>query len=273
MQPASWARQVLPGENGGLLMKRNSRNGLSKTGNVPCARCPLRKKDVIRPFTAKELEFVEWFKTAELVADPGASILLQGHNSPHLYTVLEGWAFRYKTLSDARRQILSFALPGDFLGLQGPALKEMQHSVEALTQVKLCVFPRERLWHLYQKHPELGHDIAWLAARGEHMVEEHLLSVGRRSASERIGYLLLHLHRRGNAVERCSERQMNLPLTQQHFADALGLSLVPTNKTLRRLIRNGFLNWTGDTVEIRNEKALREFSKYDETDSEIRPLI
>ncbi len=66
---------------------------------------------------------------------------------------------------------------------------------------------------------------------------------------------------------------MKIPLTQQHVADALGLSLVHTNKTLRRLIRNGFLNWTGDTVEIRNEKALREFSKYDETDSEIRPLI
>lgn len=254
-------------------MTRKAKNGLSKTGNVPCARCPLRKKAVMRPFTARELEFVEWFKTAELVADPGANILLEGHNSPHLYTLMEGWAFRYKTLPDARRQILSFALPGDFLGLQGPALKEMQHSVEALTQVKLCVFPRERLWHLYQKHPELGHDIVWLAARGEHMVDEHLLSVGRRTAAERIGYLLLHLYSRCRALELCGARQMQLPLTQQHVADALGLSLVHTNKSLRRLVRQGLLTWTGDVLELRNEKALRELSKYDETDGQVRPLI
>jgi CRP-like cAMP-binding protein len=254
-------------------MTRKAKNGLSKTGNVPCARCPLRKKAVMRPFTARELEFVEWFKTAELVADPGANILLEGHNSPHLYTLMEGWAFRYKTLPDARRQILSFALPGDFLGLQGPALKEMQHSVEALTQVKLCVFPRERLWHLYQKHPELGHDIVWLAARGEHMVDEHLLSVGRRTAAERIGYLLLHLLSRCRALELCGARQMQLPLTQQHVADALGLSLVHTNKSLRKLVRQGLLTWTGDILELRNEKALRELSKYDETDGQVRPLI
>ena len=75
----------------------------------------------------------------------GTNILLQGTNSAHLYTVLSGWAFRYKTIADGRRQILNYALPADLLGLQGSVSDEMQHSVEALTDMILCVFPREKL--------------------------------------------------------------------------------------------------------------------------------
>ena len=74
---------------------------------VPCEKCPLRGKEVLRDFTAKELPFVAEFKSGELNVQAGTSILLQGTNSAHLYTVLSGWAFRYKTLPDGRRQILT----------------------------------------------------------------------------------------------------------------------------------------------------------------------
>ena len=118
---------------------------------MPCEKCPLRGKEVLRDFTAKELEFVAEFKSGELNVQAGTNILLQGTNSAHLYTVLSGWAFRYKTLPDGRRQILNYALPADLLGLQGSVSDEMQHSVEALTDMILCVFPREKLWDLYSR--------------------------------------------------------------------------------------------------------------------------
>ena len=121
---------------------------------VPCEKCPLRQLEVLRDFTAKELEFVSNFKSGELNVEAGTSILLQSTNSAHLYTVLSGWAFRYKTLPDGRRQILNYALPSDLLGLQGSVNDEMQHSVEALTDMMLCVFPREKLWDLYTDYPD-----------------------------------------------------------------------------------------------------------------------
>src|SRR4029079_6053041 len=89
----------------------------------------------------------------QLNVEAGASIRLQGANSAHLYTILSGWTFRYKTLPDGRRQILNYALPSDLIGLQGSVNDEMQHSVEALTDVMLCVFPREKLWDLYSNYP------------------------------------------------------------------------------------------------------------------------
>src|SRR4029078_6376230 len=132
----------------------------------------------LREFSAKELEFVSEFKSGELNVQAGTNILLQGTNSAHLYTVLSGWAFRYKTLPDGRRQILNYALPSDFLGLQGSSNDEMQHSVEALTDVMLCVFPREKLWTLYTEYPTLAFDITWIAAREEKMLDEGLGGVG-----------------------------------------------------------------------------------------------
>src|ERR1700693_791527 len=98
-------------------------------------------------------------------------------------------------LPDERRQILNFALPGDFLGLQASVFDRMGHSAEALTDMVLCIFPREKLWGLFSGHPNMSFDVTWLAAREERMFDENLLGVGRRSALERMAYPLLHLFR------------------------------------------------------------------------------
>src|SRR5919106_2754518 len=185
---------------------------------VPCEKCPLRDVHALREFSAKELEFVSEFKSGELNVQAGTNILLQGTNSAHLYTILSGWAFRYKMLPDGRRQILNYALPSDFLGLQGSINDEMQHSVEALTDMMLCVFPREKLWNLYRDYPTLAFDVTWLAAREDQILDEHLLSVGRRTAMERLAYLLLGVFQWGEEGGLTKGNALQLPFTQQHVA-------------------------------------------------------
>jgi CRP-like cAMP-binding protein len=218
---------------------------------------------VLRDFTAKELEFVANFKSGELNVEAGTSILLQGTNSAHLYTILSGWAFRYKTLADGRRQILNYALPSDFIGLQGSVSDEMQHSVEALTDMILCVFPREKLWALYTDYPELAFDLTWLAAREEQILDEHLLSVGRRTSLERIAYLLLHLFHRAEEVGLSKGQSVQFPFTQQHVADTLGMSLVHTNKTLKRLTATRTVRWKERQFEILDREELAQIAGYE----------
>ncbi len=167
---------------------------------TPCAKCPLRRLEIFRKFSAEELAFVSFFKSGELVLEAGSTIFSEGTNSPHLYTVLSGWAFKYKTLEDGRRQVLNFALPGDFIGLQASILDVIGHSVEALTDVTLCVFPREKLWSLYEKHTGLAFDVTWLGAREESILGDYLLTVGQRRAGERIAFVLLHLFHRARQL-------------------------------------------------------------------------
>jgi CRP-like cAMP-binding protein len=138
----------------------------------------------------------------------------------------------------------------------------MQHSVEALTDVLLCVFPREKLWGLYTNYPSLAFDVTWLAAREEQMLDEHLLSIGRRTSLERIAFLLLHLFMRAEEIGLTKGDTAQLPFTQQHVADTLGMSLVHTNKTLKRLFATKAARWKGRQFEILNRNALIDIARY-----------
>jgi CRP/FNR family transcriptional regulator len=240
---------------------------------VPCEKCPLRAETALRDFSQEELDFVVGFKSGELTAEAGTTLLVQGTASPHLFTVLSGWAIRHKTLPDGRRQILNFVLPADFIGLQGAVLGEMQHSVEALTDMVLCVFPRERLWELYRGHPSLAFDLTWIASREEQMLDEQLVSVGRRHALERVAFVLLHLFLRAEQVRLATKNAVEFPFTQQHLADALGMSLVHTNKTLRRLIASKAVRWKNRAFEILDRDALTAIAGYQMNDIQPRPFI
>ena len=63
---------------------------------VTCDACPLRKSARYREFSQDELEFIKSFKVGELATEAGSTILVDGHDSAHLYTVLDGWAMRAK---------------------------------------------------------------------------------------------------------------------------------------------------------------------------------
>lgn len=240
---------------------------------VQCSQCPLRTCEVFHPITDVELGFISKLKAGELRTGPASTVLQEGVPSDQLFTLLEGWAFRYKTLDDGRRQITSFVLPGDFIGIQSSMQGDMDHSVETLTPAVLCSFPRKRIWDLFQSCPSLAFDITWLAARQESMLNEHLLSLGRRKAKECAAYYILHLYLRAGDVGLVTEGKVRFPFTQDHLADALGLSLVHTNKTLKRLSAEGLVQWEHGWCFISDIASLAELAKFDLEQPRRRPLL
>jgi CRP/FNR family transcriptional regulator len=261
------------GRTNGHNGRANGNNGRSNGHYTPCESCPLRARKALRAFSAEELAFVKEFKADELRVDAGASFLRQGAGSEYLYTVLSGWAFRYKMLDDGRRQILNFALPADMVGLQGTLMNEMEHSVEALTPLVLCVFPRSKLWDLYARYPSLAFDLTWLAAREEQLIDEHLVSLGRRNALERTAFLLLHLYVRAGETGMVKDGAVQFPFTQQHLADTLGMSLVHTNKTLKRLAASKAMRWKDRMFEMLDRPALAAIAGEDVVSRKPRPFI
>jgi CRP-like cAMP-binding protein len=240
---------------------------------TPCERCPLRKLATFRAFEPEELAFVKSLKSGELVTEAGTTILLDGSNSPHLFTILSGWVVRYKLLASGRRQVLNFALPGDFIGLQASLFKEMNHSVDALTDVRLCVFPRQRIWELFNSYPGLAFDMTWIASREESILAEHLASVGQRPAYARIAYMIIHLFDRARRSGLARGNRLSLPLRQEDLADAMGLSIVHTNKMLKRLRATGWIAWSRQELILRDEARLRDLAEYEPVDRQPRPFI
>jgi CRP-like cAMP-binding protein len=225
--------------------------------DVPCSQCPLRSLPLFLTHSDEELALVQSLKRRELHLGPEATLIDEGQTDAPLYTLLSGWAYRFKTLSDGRRQILNFLLAGDFIGVQQKMSDAAAHGVVTLTDAVFCVFQRDSLWELHRRSPTMGFNITWLTAHEESMVDDTLLSVGRRSAEERIATLLILLFKRAAALQPDGGADgVPFPLTQQHMADGLGLSLVHTNRTLRRLERRGLHSIKGGRLYMRDVRAL-----------------
>ena len=239
-----------------------------------CTACPLRQNGAFRPLAGSELSFVSGMKSGEMRVEPRTQVLAEGVNSPHVFTVLSGWGLREKSLADGRRQILNFVLPGDLVGLQAAMFDAMDHSVEALTEMTLCVFPRGDIRRLFHDRPGLGYTVVWHAARNERLLDATLMSVGRCTARERIARALLILCGKARRIGLTeADGTLSAPITQQHLADALGLSLVHTNRTIKTMVGDGLLRWRAGRLQLRDEDRLRAIGQMEATAPAALPLI
>lgn len=243
--------------------------------NPSCESCPLRPRSLFLEQSDEELALIKTLRRGTLRLEAQETLIHEGQADTPLYTLLQGWAFRYKTLSDGRRQILNFLLPGDFIGVQQKMSDAAAHGVETLTTVVLCVFQRDSLWEIHRQSPSMGFNVTWLTSHEESMVDDTLLSVGRRSAEERIATLLITLFKRAAALQDDGGAGgVPFPLTQQHMADGLGLSLVHTNKTLRKLEKRGLHRLRDGRLFLQDAKALAQLADlYGDGRPPPRPLI
>lgn len=240
---------------------------------TPCHACPLRQNPAFEDFTPQELAFMERFKIGELTIEPGRTILMQGAQSPQFYTVLRGQGLRAKMLEDGRRQVISFVLPGDLVGLQAMVMREMQHSVEASTEVTLCVFDRAGLWDLFASQPQRAYSLTWLSAVEENFLGETVATLGQRDAVQRIAWALVRLHDRLTQLDLSVDGWVPMPWRQQDLADAMGLSLVHTNKTLARMRAERLAIWQGRRLALPARDMLAELAAVEAEGTQPRPLL
>ena len=240
---------------------------------IDCTNCPLRQFDLFSPMSKATLAFMQRFKTGELVAQPGTEILSEQASSSQLFTALSGMGLRYKTTRDGGRQVVGFVLPGDFIGLQSGVMDVMRHSVEASTEMRLCVFNRSDLWSLFKSQPDLAFDLTHIAANEEHLLGEALTAMGQMDAQAKIAWALYRFDQRLSAVGLRKNGQVPLPYRQQDLADALGLSLVHTNKTLARLRAAKVLDWSDGWLQVMDVEALGTMYEFDTEATATRPLI
>ena len=121
--------------------------------------------------------------------------------------------------------------------------------------------------------PEVGARLAAYAAREEQLIDENLVSLGRRSALERTAYMLLHLFTRAGEAGLVKGNAIQFPFTQQHVADTLGMSLVHTNKTIKRLMASNAVRWKDRVFEVIDRAALVRIAGEDVTQRRPRPFI
>jgi CRP-like cAMP-binding protein len=234
----------------------------------------VRRLALFEPLTAEQLHSMEAHRAEQRQVMPGEFLFRQDTRIDESYTIFEGWVMLHRSLEDGRRQILRFSLPGDFLGFQPSPNTTVLHSAQALTPVTVCVFRRDDLLQVFREHPMLAIQMAWITSRDEATTHEHLLSIGRRPAKERIAHLFLELHARLAARGPVNERVgIPVPLKQEHIADALGLTTIHVNRTLRVLREAGLAVLRGGLLRILDREALVQLTGFRSDESTPRQML
>lgn len=189
-------------------------------------------------------------------------LVLDGYTFGKLGFVKDGFAVRYKLLRNGKRQIVSFLLPGDVVGLPGSFLHRAAHSVIAVTDMTLRVCALDAFVHLCCRGPKFALVLSWLAAQEAAAYAEHIISIGRRTPTERLAHFLLEIHSRLAAVGRADESSFELPFTQEMMSDALGLSVPHLNRTLRQLRADGLIAIDDRRVILLEAHALAQLAQF-----------
>lgn len=176
-----------------------------------------------------------------------------------------GWACRYGTLPDGRRQILSLHVAGDFVDLQSFPLKRMDHSVATLTPCRVAVFPHDSLRRLSETFPHLTR-LLWLTTLIDAAIfRQWLLGAGQRSALERAAHLVCELATRLDVVGELKDDRFGLPLTQAELGDVLGISQVHANRVVGELRNRSLVTWQDERVRVLDWPGLKALAAFDPT--------
>ena len=166
------------------------------------------------------------------------TVFAQEELTTSFYNLLEGVMRLYKLLPDGRRQIVGFALPGDFLGIAISARNNF--SADAVGAVAVCRFSRTAFMQFIADKPHLLRRINELVIRELGQAQDHMVLLGRRSAEEKVASFLIgwrvRLARLGDATNT-----LPLPMGRQDIADFLGLTIETVSRTFTKLERDGVI--------------------------------
>jgi CRP-like cAMP-binding protein len=193
----------------------------------------------------------------------GADVVEDGSSPAFSTVLLEGFCCRYKLLRQGRRQILAFQIPGDLLDLSSYVLPRMDHGIAALTRCAVAPLAHTEIRRITERFPNLRHLLWRDSLVDSSIVRTWLTGVGRRRAASRMAHLLCELHHRLKAVGLVTETKFQLPVTQGDLADALGLSAVHVNRTLKKLRIQKLVAISGQSVTILNGEGLRTVAGFD----------
>lgn len=198
----------------------------------------------------------KWAETRRRVAR-NETIRREGDPVGGVFFLMSGWVGSSVMLRDGRRQIAKVHLPGDMMGFPSLALAAAGETLEAITDVALCVVPNAAIGRLFSDSPRLAASL-FLSTQYERVALMQELSwVGAASALERLAAFLIDLHQRLNAAGLVENGRFEFPLTQQYLGDLLGLTSVHVNRTLKRLDDSACVERGRGWIAIRNLGALQ----------------
>lgn len=177
-------------------------------------------------------------------------IFVEGDRPAFFYKVVTGAVRTYKLLSDGRRQIDAFHLPGDIFGIE--TSEEHRFTAEALGDATIILYHHCNLGLLALNGGEFSRQIVTAMMRSLEQAQNHMLLLGRKNALEKVATFLLFMAKRIS-----NDDQVDLPMSRLDIADHLGLTIETVSRSLTQLERRGIIDLPAHrSIVLRDKKAL-----------------
>ena len=183
-------------------------------------------------------------------------IVWEGDRPQHTCLLLAGFAFRHKVAGNGGRQIMSIHMKGDLVDLQNSMLGIADHNVQMLSAGEVALIPFEVVRDLAVRLPGVGMAMWYETLVEGSIFREWILNIGRRDAHARIGHLLCEFAVRLEVAELGKQTEYELPITQEQLADAVSLTAVHVNRTLKSLEKDGYISRSKRRITISDWQKL-----------------
>jgi CRP/FNR family transcriptional regulator len=210
-----------------------------------CETCVVRNRAICAALAPEERHLLGREGRIQTVKR-GQTLVWEGEDALLVANVIEGVLKLSTSTSDGREQIVGVVYPSDFIGR--PFGERSQHSVTALVDSRVCLFPRAAFDRFAHAHPELEHRLLNRALDELDRARSWMLLLGRKSAPERVASFLLEMSGR-LAETACSTDgpldSFELPLDRQQIADVLGLTIETVSRQMSALRAAGVIDLPG----------------------------
>lgn len=223
----------------------------------------LRKLEHFCGFDAKERAVLGALSELPVAVGPRHDIISEGENPTGVNLIVSGYAIRYKTLADGRRQILGYFVPGDICDLRVFVLKSMDHSIATLTQSAVKTIPQKHVTDVLERYPRIMRALWWATLVEESITREWLVSMGQRTGLERLAHLFCEIYHRADAVGLADGCSIELPWRQADLAEMTGMSVVHVNRVLQQLRKRGLVRFDRQVLTILQLAELKKIALFD----------
>lgn len=205
---------------------------------VACVECSARIKSFCSAVPNRDLAILARSRN-RIQFNRRETIIREGDPAVSFFNVASGVVKLYRSLSDGRNQIIGFRFPGEFFAI----LETKRHAstVEAVTSVEVCRFPKARLKRLLNSFPQLQVQFLQMVNRQLAASEDQIFLLGRKTAREKVATFLLRYGRDLEQTGAKAGRHVNLPMTRTEIADFLGLTTETVSRVFTSLARENVI--------------------------------
>lgn len=195
---------------------------------------------------------------------PATFLIREGEKASSCPVLVAGYAFRHKVTLAGGRQIVSLHVPGEALDFQSLQLRYVDHNVQTLTHAQVATVPMTALRRLIEERPRVANAVVYNLLVEASILREWILNIGRRTARERLAHLLCEFACRIDAQGLAGTDGYELQMTQEQIGDALGLTAVHVNRSIRALEKDGLIERRGRVISFPDTQRLRAEADFSE---------